>query len=78
MVTHSSILAWRIPWTEQPESDMTEPLTVSLSQDLSVVACLNKIDYSFSGILHHSFRNGLSVLKYKGLSPIQISNWQKS
>ena len=33
MVTHSSILAWRIPWTEEPgglqstgykESDMTE------------------------------------------------------
>ena len=38
--THSSILAWRIPWTEEPvdtvhevrESDMTERLTLSLSQ----------------------------------------------
>ena len=37
MVTHSSILAWRIPWTEEPvgyrpwghkESDMTEWLTL--------------------------------------------------
>ena len=36
MATHSSILAWRIPWTEEPgglypqcrkESDMTERLT---------------------------------------------------
>ena len=37
MATHSSILAWRIPWTEEPggihsswvgkESDMTEKLT---------------------------------------------------
>ena len=36
MVTHSSILAWRIPWTEEPggpslwghkESDTTEQLT---------------------------------------------------
>ena len=36
MATHSSILAWRIPWTEEPdcyspwdckESDMTEQLT---------------------------------------------------
>ena len=36
MATHSSILAWRIPWTEKPgglqtmgrkESDMTERLT---------------------------------------------------
>ena len=39
MVTHSSILAWRIPWTEEPgvlspwggkESDMTEKLTLFL------------------------------------------------
>ena len=39
MCTHSSILAWRIPWTEKPgglqsirckESDMTEQLTHSL------------------------------------------------
>ena len=36
MATHSSVLAWRIPWTEEPgglqsmggkESDMTERLT---------------------------------------------------
>ena len=40
MATHSSILAWRIPWTEEPgglqsmghrESDMTEWLTYSHS-----------------------------------------------
>ena len=40
MVTHSSILAWRIPWAEEPgsllsiglqESDMTERLTLSLT-----------------------------------------------
>ena len=39
--THSSILAWRIPWTEEPgglqsmggkESDMTEQITLSLFQ----------------------------------------------
>ena len=39
MAAHSSILAWRIPWTEEPgglqswggkESDMTEQLTLSL------------------------------------------------
>ena len=34
MATHSSILAWRIPWTEEPGglqptgSDTTEPLTL--------------------------------------------------
>ena len=41
MTTHSSILAWRIPWTEEPdglqsmackESDMTEQLTLSTFQ----------------------------------------------
>ena len=36
MVTLSSILAWRIPWTEEPggpkEADMTERLTLSLSR----------------------------------------------
>ena len=40
MAIHSSILAWRIQWTEEPgglqsmgckESDMTEQLTLSLS-----------------------------------------------
>ena len=37
MATHSSILAWRIPWTEEPyspwgrkESDSLERLTLSL------------------------------------------------
>ena len=46
MATHSSILAWRIPWTEESgglqspkrckepkESDMTERLTLSLFTD---------------------------------------------
>ena len=41
MATHSSILAWRVPWTEEPgrlqlqghkESDTTEQLTLSLSK----------------------------------------------
>ena len=40
MATHSRILAWRIPWTEEPggyspqshkQSDTTERLTLSLS-----------------------------------------------
>ena len=39
MTTHSSILAWQIPWTEEPggyspqsckDLDTTEPLTLSL------------------------------------------------
>ena len=43
MATHSSILAWKIPWTEEPgcnpwghkESDTTELLTFSPSQAMS-------------------------------------------
>ena len=43
MATHSSILAWRIPWTEEPgglqsleESDTTERLTqMQLESNLS-------------------------------------------
>ena len=44
MATHSSILAWRITWTEEPgrlyspwgcqESDKTEPLTLSLNSKI--------------------------------------------
>ena len=43
MVTHSSILAWRIPWTEKPdrlqsmgsqESDTTERLHLHLTTDV--------------------------------------------
>ena len=41
MATHSSVLAWRIPWTEEPgglqsmgsqELDTAKPLTLSLSE----------------------------------------------
>ena len=44
IATHSSILAWRIPWTEEPgklslwgckESDMTEQLTHTYTQPAS-------------------------------------------
>ena len=44
MSTHSSVLAWRIPWTEEPgglqsmgsrELDTTERLTVSLSPSVN-------------------------------------------
>ena len=43
MATHSSVLAWRIPWTEEPgyspwghkQSDMTEQLTLSQGRKTS-------------------------------------------
>ena len=44
MATHSSILAWKIPWTEEPgglqsmghkELDMTEQLSMHILEDRS-------------------------------------------
>ena len=43
--TRSSILAWRIPWTEEPavhgvaELDLTERLTLSLSKQINKQCC---------------------------------------
>ena len=54
MATHSRILAWRIPWTEEPgglqsigsqESDMTEQLTFSLSMVVLVLGGKNLDPY---------------------------------
>ena len=51
MTTHSSILAWRIPWTEEPgglqswghkESDMTERLSSAHTEENSFIALLGK------------------------------------
>ena len=51
MTTHSSILAWRIPWTEATvhgiaESDMTERLTLSLHGQYSVFGKMQYLEYS--------------------------------
>ena len=52
MATHSNILAWRIPWTEEPgrlqsiglqESDMTEQLTRFLNIQYSVFHALANV-----------------------------------
>ena len=56
MATHSSILAWRIPWTEEfesyspwghKESDMTERLTLSLSLLFKSISFLEKLSNLF-------------------------------
>ena len=61
--THSSVLAWRIPWTEEPgglqsmghkESDMSEQLTLSLHREHS--------DQTFSEIITLSSYKFLLVM----------------
>ena len=60
MTTHSSILAWKIPWTKEPgrlqstgrkESDMTERLHF-LSFFLHFIICLFKVKYGLIYILN--------------------------
>ena len=58
MATHSSILAWRIPWTEEPggpqsrgckESDMTEATKHSTAHDcICVKSCLDHSSFLFT------------------------------
>ena len=57
MATHSSILAWRIPWTEKPgglvhgvaKSNMTEQLTLSLYTFYNILYVL--IHYSHHKVI---------------------------
>ena len=62
MATHSSILAWRIPWTEETgepqskESDVTEQLTLSLfTEGLDAMILVFNVEFqgSFFTLLFH-------------------------
>ena len=67
MATHSSILAWRIPWTEETGSlqyigsqlDMTEQLTPSLSLPYNTMLCCAKLlqwcNAMSAGIKYHHY-----------------------
>ena len=61
MATHSSILAWRILWTEEPdrvhrvtESDMTERLTLSFSASYRIGKSFRR---TVKFLTEHSIRN---------------------
>ena len=47
MATHSSILAWRIPWTEEPGGLQSMGLH-RVECDLSNLALMHAKNYSFS------------------------------
>ena len=64
MVTHSSVLAWRIPWTEGPggavvygvaESDTTKQLTHTHTQNQTVSAGQRKIKMNGSVNLYNHY-----------------------
>ena len=72
MVTQSSILAWRIPWTEEPggyspwcckELDMTEWLTLSLSNLLNWQVYL-LTNLTGSGVFYFPFLFFLHLLPF--------------
>ena len=73
MATHSNILAWRIPWTEEPsgsyspwghkESDMTEQLALSESADRNPEAIM--IKYADFGALCTKDLETLQTTMYK-------------
>ena len=69
MAAHSSILAWKIPWTESPvgyrpwgrkESDMTERLHFHLTKYFSVVYVYHLV------FIHSSVDVHFSLLPYLG------------
>ena len=53
MATHSSILAWRIPWTEEPWTDEVKLQSIPHTHDHSSFICdtpkLSTNQTSFSG-----------------------------
>ena len=61
MATHSSILAWRIPWTEESlvgynpwgrkEVDMTERLSVTHTQRLMMLVIVSHVYWPFVYLL---------------------------
>ena len=68
MATHSRILAWRIPWTEEPgklqcighkESDTTERLTVSVSTLFTLLVYIVSSPYN----IHHMKLTSYSMVQ---------------
>ena len=62
MTTYSSILAWRIPWTEEPvygyspwrcrESDTTKQLLLSLFMEILLLNHMTKIEFHMNCMNH--------------------------
>ena len=82
MATHSSILAWRMSWSEKPDglqsmgshdSDMTEQLTHQFSSvTQSCPTLYDSMDCSTPGLL--SITNSWSLLKLMSIESVMPSN----
>ena len=66
MATHSSILAWKIPWTEEPGR-----LQSMGSQSQTWPRDFTFFSYFFSSLMHYSFQNpGETITSEKDIEPI--------
>ena len=77
MATHSSILAWSIPWTEEPgrscrESDTTERLTLSLNDTESFSCAYHPFAHLQKKCLLYFLKIKLFLfyLYIRGMSPL--------
>ena len=88
MATHSSILTWEIPWTEEPgrqhhvrkELNITEQLILSiifLFYTLShSLCCMNFDKFIITCIYHYSItQSSFSALKIPRSPPVHPSSW---
>ena len=69
MATHSSILAWRIPWTEEPGGLQSMPHTHDHSSFICDTPKLSTNQMSFNGVAEQtmgwSIHNCSTVLNYE-------------
>ena len=77
MATHSSILAWRIPWTEKPGGLQytTEQLTLSLTFN-SPYAKLPGLLFRVGAVSLRQEDSNIAILKGPGNSLAQNSPWK--
>ena len=69
MGTHSSILAWRIPWTEEP-GGLQSMGSQRVRHDWSNLACTNA-----QAALEHKAKPAIHTLHYNSYCPIEL-DWK--
>ena len=68
MVTHSSILAWRIPWTQEPDGLQSMGSRLSTAQHSVLCQSQSSLSFSLLGIYKHAIHfKVFSVFPLKSL-----------